>query len=520
MKNSKINQKKKYNDIKKICGKGYFKSYFIRPKANLSLSPSTERMSDIKKNEIISNINSSNNASLKNKDSQIVSIPNQKTDSNYFKLTKEGNKNCKKAKILIKSLLNNNNNSLNQKYDISAYNNYISASQKKRNINNKKKKDNNSNFSNSDYIYSKILKNIKKNKTDMNIKNNNNKTNKNHKKVLCDSLFKMDRDSKIKQKNIKNKNKTILKNEKSKKELEYNVFNDKELKININKSNHFIKKIKINNIVNNYNINKNKSYEYLYKKKSQIEKKRKTINNIKKDESNYFIYNNNDYQSLYSKIFRKKNDLDFPRLTDRSIKQNKQINNINDINNNGFKNKSIDVNYNRAFKKNIFNILNEERKKLQKEEIRKKMEEIRINSDMRKQKYLQLFSIINDSFSDIKKLIEQIEKEDLLKDITSKINDDKSYDSILNNENSISIEQTFKSLFNNRIHLNKNINNNNSNENTTIINNDFSFEEDKKDIPVKPNTIENNNNILDNNNNININSNFEKNENTINCFIF
>ena len=119
------------------------------------------------------------------------------------------------------------------------------------------------------------------------------------------------------------------------------------------------------------------------------------------------------------------------------------------------------------------------------------MEEIRINSNMRKQKYLQLFNIINDSFSDIKKLIEQIEKEDLLKDITSKINDDKSYDSILNNENSISIEQTFKSLFNNRIHLGKNVNNNNSNENTTIINNDFSFEEDKRDIPVKSITIEN-----------------------------
>ncbi len=146
------------------------------------------------------------------------------------------------------------------------------------------------------------------------------------------------------------------------------------------------------------------------------------------------------------------------------------------------------------------------------------MEEIKYNSNMRRQKYIHLFNIINNSFSDIKLLIEQIEKEDLLKDITAKINDDKSYDSILNNENSISIKQTFKSLFNNRLYFNKNGNNNNSNDNTTIINNDCTFEEDKKDISLKSITIKDN--IFDNNNiNINTYSN-EKNEDELNCFIF
>ncbi len=215
MKNSKY-QKKKYNDIKKACGKEYFKSYFIRPKVNLSLSPSSERLSDVKKNEIISTINSSNNVSLKNRDSQIIKIVNQKPINNCFKLTKqgEGNRNFKKIKILIKSLINKNNNSINQKYDISAYNNYISASQRKQNCNKKKNKDNNVNYSNSDYIYNKIMKNIKQNQTDMNIKNNttknniNNKTNKNNnKKVLCNTIFKIERDNTIKNKNIKNRNK-------------------------------------------------------------------------------------------------------------------------------------------------------------------------------------------------------------------------------------------------------------------------------------------------------------------------
>ena len=140
MKNAKT-QKKKYNDIKKLFGKEYFKSYFIKPKVHLSLSPSSERFSsDNKKNEIISTINSSKNLTIKNnRNSQIIKIPNYKSNKNYFKLTKENNQNFKKIKILIKSLINKSTINLNKNNDMSAYNNYISASQRSQNPEKKKR---------------------------------------------------------------------------------------------------------------------------------------------------------------------------------------------------------------------------------------------------------------------------------------------------------------------------------------------------------------------------------------------
>ena len=152
---------------------------------------------------------------------------------------------------------------------------------------------------------------------------------------------------------------------------------------------------------------------------------------------------------------------------------------------------------------------------MKEEEFKKNMKEIEINSNMRRKKYIELFNKINTAFYDIKKLIEQIEKEDLLKDITAKINDDKSYDSILNNENSITIEHTLQSILTNGLYFGKN---NNSNENSIIINNDFSFEENKKDILLKSINIKNNS-IFENHNS-NLNSNFEENKNKENCFIF
>ena len=164
-------------------------------------------------------------------------------------------------------------------------------------------------------------------------------------------------------------------------------------------------------------------------------------------------------------------------------------------------------------------ILREQRKKMKEEEFKKNMKEIEINSNMRRKKYIELFNKINTAFYDIKKLIEQIEKEDLLKDITFKINDDKSYESILNNENSISIEQKFKSIINNGLFNNKNVKNKSYSENTTsIINNDFTFEEDKKDISLKSIDIKKNS-IFEKNNNIsNTNNKIKNNED--NCFIF
>lgn len=523
MKNAKT-QKKKYNDIKKLFGKEYFKSYFIKPKVHLSLSPSSERFSsDNKKNEIISTINSSKNLTIKNnRNSQIIKIPNYKSNKNYFKLTKENNQNFKKIKILIKSLINKSTINLNKNNDMSAYNNYISASQRSQNPEKKKNNENIiylSNSNNNENIYNKNIKNIKQKQkqTDKNIKNNNikssnNKIYKNNNKLfLCDSLFRIDRDNKIKQKNFKNKNKTFLKNQKSKKLLEFKLKKNS----NENKKNILIKKIKVNNIVNNQNINKNKSYQYLVKNKSQITKFKKNNNNLGGKNNYLFSKKTNNSQSLYSQILQKRKESEFPCFTEHNIKLNNKKNKNNNINNYCFKNKSIDINSNRSFKKRFFNILNEQRKKLREEEIKKNMEQIKFNSNLRKQKYIKLFNIINNSFSEIKKLIEQIEKEDLLKDITAKINDDKSYDSILNNENSISIEHTLKSILTNGLYFGKS---NNSNENSIIINNDFSFEENKKDILLKSINIKNNS-IFENHNS-NLNSNFEDNKNKENCFIF
>ena len=67
-----------------------------------------------------------------------------------------------------------------------------------------------------------------------------------------------------------------------------------------------------------------------------------------------------------------------------------------------------------------------------------------------------------------------------------------SYDSILNNENSISFEHTLKSILNNGLFMNKNTINNSNENNTSIINNDFTFEEDKKDISLKSINVKNN----------------------------
>ena len=521
MKNAKI-QKKKYNDIKKLFGKEYFKSYFIKPKVHLSLSPSSERFSaGNKKNEIISNINSSKDLTIKNnRNSQIIKIPNYKSNNNYFKLTKETNQNFKKIKILIKSLINKSTINLRTNNDMSAYNNYISASQRSQNLENKKNNENIiylSNNSNNEYIYHKNINNFKQKQIDMkikssNIKSSNNKIYKNNNKLfLCDSLFRIDRSNKIIQKNFKNKNKTFIKNQKSKKLLEFKLKKNN----NENKKNNLIKKIKLNNIVNNQNINKNKSYQYLIKNKPLITKFENNNNNLG-GKNNYLLPKKiNNSQSLYSQIFQKRKESEFPCFTEHNIKINNKENKKSNINNYCFKNKSIDINSNRSFKKRFFNILKEQRKKLREEEIKKNMEEIKFNSNLRKQKYIKLFNIINNSFSEIKKLIEQIEKEDLLKDITAKINDDKSYDSILNNENSITIEHTLQSILTNGLYFGKN---NNSNENSIIINNDFSFEENKKDILLKSINIKNNS-IFENHNS-NLNSNFEENKNKENCFIF
>ena len=142
-----------------------------------------------------------------------------------------------------------------------------------------------------------------------------------------------------------------------------------------------------------------------------------------------------------------------------------------------------------------------------------------MNSNKRIKKYTELFNKINNSFSDIKKIIEQIEKEDLLKDITLKINDDMSYESILNKENSISIEQKFKSILSNGLFNNKNRKNKSFSENTSsIINNDFTFEEDKNDIILKSIDIRTNSVLEKNKNYSNTKNIIKKIED--NCFIF
>ena len=533
-------EKKKYHDIKKIFGKEYFKSYFIKPKVHLSLSPSSNRFqSDTKNEEIISPKNSFNNLSSKlSKYSQNIKISKNKSNINYFKLVKDNNKNFTKTKILIKSLVNKSNNNI-------LYNNNLSISNRSPNFDKKNNYGNISNINNSnnnDNIYNKIIANINKKQTDINLKNikiNKNKKNrKNNKKILCDSLFKIDRGNKIKLKNFKNKNR-IFKNNKSKKIIKSIEINDKECNkfnnmiynksidssnnknyINTIESRILVKKIKINNSISNpKRINENKSCDVFSKKKFQIKKSKKK--NILKKNIKYILFNStNNSSSLYSQIFTN-NKLSGP---DKHSERNKKIQNY--TNNKNTKNsmfsykqnKSIDINKD-SFKKKFLGILKEQRKKLKEEEFKEKMKEIKVNSKLRKLKYIELFNKINNSFNDIKILIEQIEKEDLLKNVTLKVSDDISYESILNNENSISIEKQFKSIFNNGLFNNKNTKNKSYSENTTsIINNDFTFEEDKRDIFLKSIDIKKNS-IIEKNKSISNIDNNKKNEED-NCFIF
>ena len=259
--------------------------------------------------------------------------------------------------------------------------------------------------------------------------------------------------------------------------------------LNTIESNTYVKKIKINNILNYKKFNKNKSCESLYKKKFSS-KNKKNRGFLKKKDIKYILFNSkNNSHSLYSEILSNIDNSNNLLKTERSknIKNKTNNNNIkkniSTINNYCYKNKSIDVNNsNNSYRNKFFIIIEEQRKKLREEEFKKNMDEIKKNSIYRKNKYIQLFNKINNYLFDIQKIIEQIEKEDLLKDITSKINDE----TILNNENSISIEQKFKSFLNNGLFSNKNARNNTFVENTTsVIYNDFTFEEDKKDISLK-----------------------------------
>lgn len=548
--NAKL-QKKKYHDIKKVFGKEYFKSYFIKPKVHLSLSPSsTKFQSDIKKNDIISTKNSSNNLSSKIKDAQVIKISKNKSNINYFKLVKEDKKHLKKTKILIKSLINQSNNNFKKHNDsnVNVYNNYLSISNRRKNLIKKNNEENyinefsnNSNISNTDYIYNNIINKINEKQNDINSKKNQ-IIKKNNKKKVCDAIsnIKIDRDNKIKLKNVKNFNKIKLKSKNSKNLLQLKLndinniekrnskINTKELfdnsKPNLNtiESNSILKKIKINNILNNKKINKNKSCDTFNNQnnkkciKSSTSKNKKN-NVILKKNVKYIIFNTkSNSHSLYTKIFPQNKNTVLPRFTTETNEKIKNNNTIrskkSNIKNYCFKNKSIDVNNsNNSFKIKFFAILKEERKKIREKEFQKNMEEIKRNSNMRRHRYIQLFNEINKSFEDIKKIIEQIEKEDLLKDITSKIQDE----SILNNENSISLEQKLKTILNNRLFNKKNGKNNSISEGTTsVIYNDFTFEEDKEDIMLKSIDIKKNS-IFENNK-----SSFTKTNDKENCFIF
>ena len=571
--NAKI-KKNKYHDIRNLFGKEYFKSYFIKPNIHLSLSPSTNRYDpDTKKDINTSKKISSNNLSSKeNKMSQIIRISKNKSNINYSKLIKN-DKNIKKKKILIKQLINKSSNN-----DISPYNNSLSISHRQhdtdRNIIEK-----NPNISNDDYLYNKIINKINENQANIKLKsnnrNNNNKNIKknknNNKKILCNSLFKAEKGSKNKLKNNKNENRNLLINKKSKKILNLNEININESrkynKINNNKESldkkkiylntiepNVVKKIKINNnnLTDLKKINENKSFNSLNKNKFSLTKNKnnKNYKNALKKKVIYNLFNStNNSSTLYSQIFQ---NSQLYTERNKKIKNNMGVknikNNINikgNINNNYcFKNKSIDINNNTNFKVNINNycaknksidinntsnfyknkfliLLREEREKLRKIEFKKHMEEIEMNSNKRIQKYIELFNTLNNSFSDIKNLIEQIEKEDLLKDITQKFNDDMSYESIANKENnySISIEQRFKSILSNGLFNNINGKNKSFSENTSsIINNDFTFEEDKKDIFLKSIDIKTNS-VLEKNKNITNTKNIVK-KNEDNCFIF
>ena len=567
--NAKI-KKNKYHDIRNLFGKEYFKSYFINPNMHLSLSPSSNKYeNDTNKDLITSKKISSNNLSSKfNKMSHIIGISKNKSNINYSKLIKD-DKNIKKKKILIKSLINKSNKSFNNNNDINSYNNSLSMSQRQHETD-RNNIENYPNISNGDYLYNKIISKINQNQASINLKTNyrnkkNNQKNNYNKKILCKSLFKMERGNKNKLKNTKNENKTFLKKQKSKKLLNLNEINNKESN-KFNKINNYkesldkkkiylntieqnaAKKIKINkNLFNNKKINENKSFNSLYKNKFPSSKNRNYKNALKKSVIHNLYNLTNNSRSLYSKIFPNNQFSNSLANTERNNKKKININNINNIINksnvnnyccknksidinNTFpkrnkinyccKNKSIDINNTSNFYKNKFQILlKEEREKLRKIEFKKNMEEIEMNSNKRIKKYTELFNKINNSFSDIKKIIEQIEKEDLLKDITLKINDDMSYESILNKENSISIEQKFKSILSNGLFNNKNRKNKSFSENTSsIINNDFTFEEDKNDIILKSIDIRTNSVLEKNKNYSNTKNIIKKIED--NCFIF
>ena len=542
--NEKI-QKKNYHDIKKLFGKEYFKSYcFINPKVNLSLSPSPSHLqTSIKKKFITPSQNSLYNVSNKfNKNSQIIKISKNYSNKGNFNLRKaKCNKTFKKTKLLIDSIINKSNNNPNKINDFSAFNNYMSISHRQSGYYKKKIDEKYINNNISDCLFNNFRKNINPKRGDKNI----NYTKKVKNSILCDSLFKLNRENKIRMKNEKNKNKIMSKNNKNKNLLKLNGINTDENNKNNNiyhnennkyylkkmATKNFLKKIKFNNINNlkNININKNKSYEYSYKKRLPISESKNHLD-IKKNNKNYIqLKKAKNTQFLYSQLFshsqnlnsamnNKKKNLYLNTKTNNTNISKNFSNNIRNINSYYYKNKSIDINNNKSFKYKLFLMLREERRKKREQLIKKNIEEIQKNSLLRKQRYIELFNIINKSFFDIKQLIEKIEKEDLLKDITLKINDDMSYDTMLNNENSISIEQTFKSILNNGLLLNGNKKNNSYNENTSsIIDNDFTFEEDKKDISLKSISIKNN--LLESNNNFISNTRDRINENNNNCFI-
>ena len=519
-------QKMKYHDTRKLFGKEYYKSYFIKPKAHLSLSQSSNRFqSDIKRDKILSTkINSYNSSAKINKYNQIIKISKNKTNVNYFKLAKDDKKHSIKTKILINSIINKRNNNIRKKNDcedIKKNNLSISISNRLQAFD---KKNNFENFMNnisgikrnSDYIYDRIIKSIKQKQKDIVLKSHKNyKNNNNNSIIKKTSLFKIDRVNKIKLKNYKNKNKLKNKNCKKlqlnepSKEKEYNESIDIASILNMKtcEANMLIKKIKINSIkisktiLNRKNINENKSCYTLYKQKYQP-KNNKCNGIIKRDIKNILFNpeNSSKSQSLYTQIFSQNNLSEKNKIIkDYTNNTSKKSN----INNYRYKNNSIDVNKsNTFFKHKFFDLLIEQKRRLKEEEFMKNMKEIEKNSNMRRKRYIELFNKINKSFNDIKNLIEQIEKEDLLKDVTMIINDDMNCESILNNNNSLSIEQKFKSVINGGLFNNKNEKNKSFSENTTsVINNDFSFEEDKKDIPLKSIDIKNNS-IFDNNINI------------------
>ena len=540
MKKNSIIQKKKYHDVKKLFRTEYFNSYFISPKVNLSLSPN-HFQSEINKDDMISLQNSSNNKSAKiNKKSKIVKI--KRKTSNFTFKNDSYNKNDKKVNFLIDSIINNNN--IKKNIEFNAFNNYMSISHRPQRFCNKKNCDKFINRINNNEIHSfNRVRNIKHKESHENfkyrIKNKN---------LLCDSLFRLEEENKTKIKNYKNKSKILRKNIENKNLFQFNEMNWKKSKyskknnisdenykgyLNINGPNIFIKKIKINNLNNskNMNINKNRSCEGLYKKKS-IMPESKNFCPIKKNKKQFILVKKpKNNSSLYSKLFPSSQNLDYSPKSSKFKKYKLLVNkNLStDINYNiknniksriyNYKNKSIDTNNSKYFKNKVYIVLREERKKLKEDLIKKNIEEIKKKSNLRKKIYIELFNEINKYFYEIKNIIEKTKKEDLLKDITAKINDDISYDTILNNDNSISIEHTFKSILNNGLFISINMNSkNNSNENTSVIYNDFSFEEDKKDKSLKSINFKNSLKIENGNNILDISK--QMNQNNNNCFIF